>query len=113
FVVSAMKPYVYKIEAWVDRFGTWRRDLQKRYEAGQDIAQELLVGAALVEEAARAAPAAQQKALLLTAETLKKDGPVADRVELALNDSLRTSMLAHSPRLVPATHDVGQRIWVD
>jgi hypothetical protein len=45
----------------VDRFGTWRRDLQKKFEAKQDVASELLEGALLVRHAEtrarRAAPA--------------------------------------------------------
>ncbi len=37
---------------WVDRFKSWRKDLQKRVEAGQeDINMNLLVGANLIAEA--------------------------------------------------------------
>ncbi len=38
----------YDIEAWPDRFGTWRSDLGKRLNAGQDVRPELLDGAALL-----------------------------------------------------------------
>ncbi len=41
--------YQYTIEAWVDRFHTWRYDLTKRAAAGQDLAVDLLIGAAIVE----------------------------------------------------------------
>src|SRR2546422_7658185 len=34
FRVDAVGRYRYTIRAWVDRFGTWRQDLQKRVEAG-------------------------------------------------------------------------------
>ena len=47
----------YAIEAWTDRFASWRDDLGKRREAGQDIALELVEGGRLVEAAiAHAAP---------------------------------------------------------
>ncbi len=36
------------IEAFPDHFATWRRDLEKRIEAGQDILQEFQEGASLV-----------------------------------------------------------------
>ena len=39
----------YTIEAWTDRFATWRRDLSKKVEAGQDVRVELEEGAILLE----------------------------------------------------------------
>ena len=45
------------IEAYPDHFATWRRDLGKRLEAGQDIRPELLEGAALVRRRQPYAPA--------------------------------------------------------
>jgi starch synthase (maltosyl-transferring) len=38
----------YDVEAWPDRFGTWRSDLGKRLNAGQDVRPELLEGAVLL-----------------------------------------------------------------
>ncbi|MBI2965621.1 MAG: DUF3416 domain-containing protein, partial [Chloroflexi bacterium] len=52
FMVSETGAYVYTARAWVDRFKSWRRDLQKRLEAGQDIGTDLLVGAGLIDAAA-------------------------------------------------------------
>jgi starch synthase (maltosyl-transferring) len=52
FDVAAIGPYRFVIEARADRFMTWRRDLQARIDAGQDVAVELLVGAELVDAAA-------------------------------------------------------------
>jgi starch synthase (maltosyl-transferring) len=43
---------VYTVEAWVDRYGTWLRDLSKRLDAGQNVAVDLLIGAERVDEAA-------------------------------------------------------------
>src|SRR5207249_9724742 len=42
FAVDTVGRYRYTLRAWVDRFGTWRRDLQKRVEAGQDVGIDLL-----------------------------------------------------------------------
>ena len=38
----------YDVEAWPDRFGTWRSDLGKRLNAGQDVRPELLEGASIL-----------------------------------------------------------------
>ena len=113
FTVAEMKPYVYKVEAWVDRFGTWRRDLEKRYEAGQDVAQELLVGAALVREASKNAPKADAERLAQRADALEKEWPAGVRAEIAFDEALRDLMIKHATRAGKAVRDVGQRIWVD
>jgi starch synthase (maltosyl-transferring) len=52
FPVSDVGRYRYTVEAWVDPFKTWRRELVARYRAGQDIAVEVLVGAELAEAVA-------------------------------------------------------------
>src|SRR5579864_4783174 len=49
FTVSELGVYRYTIQAWIDRFAGWRRDLHKRLQAGQDVAVELLIGGKLVE----------------------------------------------------------------
>ncbi|MGH7295556.1 MAG: maltotransferase domain-containing protein, partial [Polyangiaceae bacterium] len=66
FAVTRLGSYLYTFEAWVDRWGTLRRDLATRLEAGQDIAVDLLAGAALVEEAAALAPPVDRERLLAT-----------------------------------------------
>ncbi len=45
FRVSDIGFYRYTIEAWIDRFQTWRGDLIERIAAGQDVKVELLIGA--------------------------------------------------------------------
>src|SRR5512143_1310632 len=37
FAVTALGPYVCTVEGWVDHFETWRLELAKRVEAGQDV----------------------------------------------------------------------------
>src|SRR5947207_10770708 len=37
FTVTNLGAYRYTIRAWIDRFGTWRRDLETKLEAGQDV----------------------------------------------------------------------------
>jgi len=56
FTVDAPGLWEMQVEAYPDPFKTWKRDLEKRINAGQDIAPELLEGAALVQRRKRLAP---------------------------------------------------------
>ncbi|HEV8244252.1 MAG TPA: alpha-1,4-glucan--maltose-1-phosphate maltosyltransferase, partial [Polyangiaceae bacterium] len=49
FRVDRLGRWQYTIEAWPDHFGTWRSELGKRIDAGQDVRSELLEGAGLLE----------------------------------------------------------------
>src|SRR6516225_2365310 len=52
FPVAELGTYQYTVEGWVDRFQTWRNDLEKRIAAKQDVSLDLLIGAGLIEAAA-------------------------------------------------------------
>src|SRR5579875_298540 len=56
FRLESNTRYRYFIEAWRDLFATWREDLLKKRDAGQDTALELREGIALVRRAARRRP---------------------------------------------------------
>ena len=58
FDVPSLGRYSFTVRGWIDSFKTWRRDLRKRLQAGQDVSVELLVGLDLVSKAAARAPAA-------------------------------------------------------
>jgi starch synthase (maltosyl-transferring) len=70
FAVRSMGQHRFLIEARVDPFLTWRRDLRARTEAGHDVAVELLVGAELVDAGAHRATAADRRVLSLAAADL-------------------------------------------
>jgi starch synthase (maltosyl-transferring) len=40
FTVSELGNYFYTIEAWINRFESWRKDLKKKMDAGQEGAAE-------------------------------------------------------------------------
>ena len=52
FPVLQVGRYKYRVEGWIDRIATWRGDLIKRIDAGQDVHVELLIGAQIIEEVA-------------------------------------------------------------
>lgn len=92
FKVTELGRYVYTLCAWLDRFKSWRRDLAKRLEAGQDVAVDLLIGAALVEETLARAPAPQQAWLAACARELRSNRSQETRARLALDPKLLVRM---------------------
>jgi starch synthase (maltosyl-transferring) len=51
FRVEKLGRYQYTVRGWTDPFLTWRRDLVKRRDAGQDLTIDLRIGAALLGSA--------------------------------------------------------------
>jgi len=49
FTVDKLGRYEYTVRAWTDPFLTWRRDLAKRRDAGQDLSVDFLIGAQLID----------------------------------------------------------------
>ena len=96
FALDRTGDWAFTVEAWTDRFTTWRSELEKKYGAGQDVRSELLEGAVMVERAAQAAPSADRAALLAIAAGLRDEGRgPAERVELALAPALKGWMAQH------------------
>src|SRR5690606_13267048 len=71
FVAEELGRYLVRTVAWVDHFKTWRHDLEKRLAAGQEVEQELRIGARLVEEAAGRASGADRRRLEELAAALR------------------------------------------
>ena len=92
FVVEEVGIYHYTVEAWVDHFETWQRDLKKRWEAGQDVKVDLLIGANQVEETSERASEGDQKRLLQFVEAFKGKGKIEKTVSMALSEELMELM---------------------
>ncbi|HEX6547116.1 MAG TPA: alpha-1,4-glucan--maltose-1-phosphate maltosyltransferase [Candidatus Dormibacteraeota bacterium] len=84
----------FDIEAWVDHFLTWEHELERRLEAGQNVAVELEAGALLVEAASRRAPTRDAQQLRRQAAALRGRG--ATRAARSLR--LRQLMGRHADR---------------
>lgn len=82
----------YTVEAWTDHFESWRADLVKKQEAGQNIALELVEGERLVEEAIRHAGGADSARLRTIAERYNR-ADTAGQTALMLSDELRELMM--------------------
>jgi starch synthase (maltosyl-transferring) len=126
FTVTALGTHQYTVEAWVDRFLTWRRELDIKVRAGFDVSTELMEGAALVTAAAeRAASAGRRRAtkgatrsrhktsdaanddhdhLREAASVLGGEGEMHVRASAGLDDRLLDLMSTHADRSLASSY---------
>ena len=111
FVPRGIGAHRYTVAAWVDRFGSWRSDLAKKMEAGQDVSIELLGGADLVEAAARRAPRADAAKLHEWAKVMRSAAESSLRVWP--DDELAALMERHAERPFPVRYARDLEVWVE
>jgi starch synthase (maltosyl-transferring) len=114
FPVARSTTYLYTIEAWRDGFASWRAELVKKREAGQDIHLELEEGVRLVRAAAEKTTGAERERL---AGFLPPEGAmVADSAEIEhrlLAPELVEPMTLHGERLNLTRHPHKLAVTVD
>ncbi len=110
FRVTELGEYQYTLEAWVDRFKTWRRDFAKRVDAGQDVAVDLLIGADLIEATIERA-GADAPQLTRFGDLLRSGGHEA--LQAAQSDELTDLMSRHAGRLFVTKYKRELGVWVD
>jgi starch synthase (maltosyl-transferring) len=105
FTPSEVGRYVYTLAAWVDGFQTWRRDLQKRAEAGAHTDLDMLIGARLIEEAGlRAAGADARQLAEWTKKLTAKNRSLAEKLALALSEDLAGLMQKYPDKSLATTY---------
>ena len=106
FPVTELGKYAFTIEAWIDQFETWNKQLAKRIAAGPEskaeVKVQLEVGARMLEEAAARANGATADAVRLTAisKLLRQGKPATTDGQAAETSEL---MRRHADRSL-ATH---------
>lgn len=114
FTVENIGNYYYSVRAWVDHFKTWRRDLQKRVEAGQNVGVDLLIGAELVEKGANRASGEDHDKLHTWAAVLKETSEDQKiLVEKALSEELFFLISKYPDRSLATTYEQELKIIVD
>jgi starch synthase (maltosyl-transferring) len=112
FTVSELGWYEYTVQAWIDPFATWRRDLQKKFDAVQDLESELLEGAAIIRSIAARAGGPDGDWLRGQADALARGGQ-AGRVQVALDPILGAITARHVDRKYAATYARVLKVCVD
>lgn len=111
FEVQEIGDHYYTVQAWVDRFKTWRQGLAKKVEAGQDVALELLAGAELIELAAKRAAGEDRKSLNHFSAILRGDPSAA--IQSGLDEALAILMEKYPDRRWAVTYDKELRVNVE
>ncbi len=112
--VEPLQPGMHQlvVEAWADRYATWRHEVEVKVGAGQDIELELEEGARLLEElATRLKGADAERLQRAAAEVRRSSCSLEVRLNAALDDAV-AALVAHIPdarRSESGTH----LVWVD
>ena len=114
FTVAQLGTYIYILEGWIDAFKTWRRDLQKKAGAGQDVTIELKGGALLANAAAARAPASERGMMTDWARQIIDEAvPLADRVCRALDPAVGAVLERHGDRELATRYGRELRVIVE
>jgi starch synthase (maltosyl-transferring) len=117
FQVTKLGPYRFSVEAAVDPFRSWYRDLGKRIRAGEDVAMELAAGAALIRAAAERAGVenAADDAGRLTQWADSFKNAIADRAPeaVALDDGLAAIAASYPDRSLATRYPHELTVVVD
>jgi starch synthase (maltosyl-transferring) len=84
--------YAYTIEAFSDRWATWRDEIEKKVGAGLDVALELLEGRAILAEALPRAAADDREVLEAAIAAIDGQGSQAATVRLLLAPEVEEAM---------------------
>lgn len=88
FLLEEPGIYHYTVMGWVDHFRSWQKDLQKRYHAGQEVAVDIRIGAALIAQAAQEAGEEDAARLREAVAALGKETSPRQAVALGLDAGL-------------------------
>ena len=113
FRVSKIGRYRYTVEGWVDRFKTWRGDLTKRIEAGQNVQVELLIGVEIIADTARRAAAGDGKLLREWARRLREAADKKSGQVIALEEELLPVMERYPDPDISSRYEKELSVTVD
>jgi len=107
--------WTFRVDGWADPITSWRHAVTAKLDAGQgeeDLNNDLMVGAALLERAAAGVPRGDRAPLRDAAESLRRPGDPLTRAALALSHQV-TELLETYPlrELLTRGHQYG--VWVD
>ena len=108
FAVEQMGFYEYTVVGEVDHFLTWRSELKKRQDAGQDLELPLKTGALLIEAAAKRAVKEEAAQLQGFVEKVRAGSAAA-----AFDDALLAIMKRNPETEMQTRYERTLRVWVD
>jgi starch synthase (maltosyl-transferring) len=113
FQVDELGIYHFSIEAWIDHFKTWKRDLKKRVAADQEVSVDLMIGSDLVGQAAERAREKDKIQLIEFAQFLRTTSDLQLRLQLAFDQDLENMMNLYPDLSYSTTLDKDLAILVE
>ncbi|HEV2132587.1 MAG TPA: maltotransferase domain-containing protein, partial [Longimicrobiaceae bacterium] len=80
--------YYFTVVAWTDVFGSWRAELEKKFNAGQDVGSELLEGIEIIGRAVDRAEGADRERIQALLAELREGAAQSEQVAVALDPEL-------------------------
>ena len=113
FIVTKVGTHWYTVEGWIDRFQTWRHDLEKRHAAGQELSVDFLIGVGLIEGAASRAQGGDAERLREWAKKLREHRSTEAGIAIALDTELLAQMQRYPDRDLATPYERELSITVD
>ena len=109
---SAIGMHELVVEAWTDRYNTWRHEIEVKVAAGQDVSLELEEGGSLLEELAADFTGPDRDRLLAAAAAVRRTSCSLDvRLDAACDDAVAALLADHPDSRLSASPR--HRLWVD
>ena len=112
FKVEKMGTYLFTVQAWVDKFKSWHRDMLTKLEAGTGNPADLLIGVTLIDKILKTYPGMKQKDSTflkkVSRDMQQKSAKIEKRAESLLDHTLletavkyplKDHMVKHAPEL--------------
>ncbi|MGI9183179.1 MAG: alpha-1,4-glucan--maltose-1-phosphate maltosyltransferase [Longimicrobiaceae bacterium] len=88
FALEENTRYLFTVVAWTDVFGSWRAELEKKFNAGQDVGSELLEGIEIVSRAVERSEGADRERIQALLSELREGAAQSEQVAVALDAEL-------------------------
>ncbi|MEO8380589.1 MAG: alpha-1,4-glucan--maltose-1-phosphate maltosyltransferase [Acidobacteriota bacterium] len=116
FPLTRLGFHQFTVQAWVDHFLTWHRDMQKRVDGGtgeDELRVQLLIGLGHLRAAAARAAARDRRKLQAFIDSFESNDPLADKLADLDSEDLLALMARNAERKFVTELDAPRRIEVD
>jgi starch synthase (maltosyl-transferring) len=113
FIVEEPGMYYYTLQGWIDHFKTWQKDLRKKFDAGQDISVDILIGLQYIEEASARALDEEKKKLKKFADLLRSETDREEVFLLAMSKEVNEVMERYADRQFATFYEKQLPVFVD
>jgi starch synthase (maltosyl-transferring) len=113
FPVLHVGRYEYTVEGWIDRFKTWRSDLIKRMDAGQNVHIDFLIGAQIIQDVASQATGEDADLLRRSMRQLREEKDEESRKNVAVDLELLNTVQRCPDRQLVTQYEKRLAVVVD